>query len=95
MMRKPLVAVDVSNVLSVRQLHELLSDALDCPDWYGHNWDAFWDAITGLVVMPERLRLIGWNAFMEKFPRDARIMKECLDDMAKQYPNSAACVEYA
>jgi len=94
-MRKPLVTVDMSGIASVDHLHEVLSEALEFPSWYGRNWDAFWDSITGLVDMPEQLHLIGWGMFAERFPRDARIMKECLDDMSNELPTLAARVSYS
>jgi len=94
-MRKALVKVDISEIASVDHLHEVLSEALEFPGWYGRNWDAFWDSITGLVDMPEQLRLIGWGIFSERFPQDARIMKKCLDDMSNELPILAAYVEYS
>ena len=93
-MRKPLVDLDLSNVASADHLHQLLSEALDFPSWYGKNWDAFRDSITGLVDMPAHLRFIGWSAFERRFPEDARILKECLDDMSGQFPTLAARVDY-
>jgi RNAse (barnase) inhibitor barstar len=94
-MRKALVKIDLSEIASVAHLHEVLSEAFEFPGWYGRNWDAFRDAISGLVDMPEQLRLIGWGIFAERFPHDARIMKKCLDDMSNELPTLAACVEYA
>lgn len=70
-------------------------NALDFPSWYGCNWNAFWDAITGLVEMPETLVLTGWNAFALRLPEDAKLMNECLDDMKNQYPKWAPNVIYA
>jgi hypothetical protein len=58
------------------------------------KWDAFWDSITGLVEMPEQLQLIGWGRFAERFPRDANIMKGCLNGMSNKMPTLAARVEY-
>lgn len=94
-MRKALVQVDISEIASIDHLHEVLSEALEFPGWYGRNWDAFWDAIIGLVDMPERLRLIGWEIFAERFPHDARVMKKCLDDMSDELPTLAARVQYS
>jgi ribonuclease inhibitor len=94
MARKELVVFDLSGIASVRDLHMLMASTLGFPDWYGPNWDAFWDVIIGLVEMPRRLRLIGWESFAQRFPRDAWIMKKCLDDLAAEYPSNAASVDY-
>jgi RNAse (barnase) inhibitor barstar len=93
-MRKPSIALDISGVASISDIHQFLSDALVFPGWYGNNWDAFWDAITALVDMLEQLQIIGWDSFKQRFPHDALIMKECLDDMSEQFPTIAAHVEY-
>jgi ribonuclease inhibitor len=93
--RREVVEIDLSAVTTPDELQLLLLRSLDFPDWYGCNWNAFWDAITGLVEMPRRLRLVGWAGFAARLPGDARLMRECLDDMAAQYPADAAQVEYA
>jgi ribonuclease inhibitor len=94
MSRRNHVEIDLRSVTSVRQLHSLLGEKLDFPEWHGHNWDAFWDAITGLVEMPEKLTLIGWDEFKSRFPRDAEIMSELLSSMKEEYPEWASEVNY-
>lgn len=94
MTRKASVTFDLSAIASVRELHGIMATTLGFPDWYGPNWDAFWDVIIGLVEMPERLQLIGWDSFEQRFPRDAWIMKKCLTDLASEYPANAPQVEY-
>ena len=87
-------ALPISGVTGDRGLQLLLMDSLDFPGWYGCNWNAFWDAITGLVAMPKKLRIRGWSLLAERFPADAQSMQECLEDMAAKYPEYAAEVEY-
>lgn len=89
------IAIDLSQVTQAQELQWLLMNALDFPSWYGCNWNAFWDAVTGLVEMPETLVLTGWNAFALRLPEDAKLMNECLDDMKNQYPKWAPNVIYA
>ncbi|MFI1176744.1 CPCC family cysteine-rich protein [Streptomyces melanogenes] len=66
------VVIDLSTVRSERDLHEVLKRALGFPAFYGMNWDAFWDAISGLVAMPARLRLIHW-AELERWQPQASV----------------------
>jgi len=91
--RRELVEIDLSGVTTSGELQLLLARSLGFPDWYGCNWDAFWDAITGLVAMPRRLRLIGWDGLAKRLPDDARIMQQLLAEMAATYPDWAAEVE--
>lgn len=94
MTRPAHVTFDLTGIASVRELHLLMARTLHFPDWYGPNRDGFWDVIIGLVEMPERLQLIGWDSFEARFPRDAWIMKKCLSDLAAEYPRNASQVEY-
>ncbi len=92
--RLELVSIDLSQAETSAQLHVLLADSLGFPGSYGHNWDAFWDAITSLVAMPRRVLMVGWAAFQARLPDDARIMRQSLDDMAAEFPALAAKVVY-
>lgn len=92
--RNPLVEIDLRNARTPDQLHQLLEASLGFPGWYGRNWDAFWDSITALVEMPAILRLTGWEEFASRLPHDAQLMKRCLDDLSKTYPQLAPQVEY-
>ncbi len=93
--RRSLVEIDLAGVRTSEELQSLLSRSLDFPDWYGGNWNAFWDAITGLVDMPRCLRLAGWVEFSARLPEDARLLRKCLDDAEADLPALAAQVEYA
>jgi|GEM_PF-716940 len=88
------IIIDVSDVVTVSDLHQKLKENLGFPDFYGMNWDAFWDAITGLVSMPHRLRLIGWISVESRLPRDSRIMKEMLDELNSTHKSWGCEVEY-
>ncbi|MFK1128324.1 barstar family protein [Pseudomonas aeruginosa] len=63
MTRPHIVTIDLGGVQGKEELHECLAQALEFPDWYGRNWDAFWDSITGLVDMPEVLEFQGGPYF--------------------------------
>ncbi|MET0322489.1 MAG: barstar family protein [Duganella sp.] len=71
MTRKSLITIDLTKISSIDELFPVLSDALDFPSWCGENWNAFWDAITEIVEMPEHIQLNGWSAFENRFPENA------------------------
>lgn len=50
--------IDLSNVLNRAQLHDLLSEALCLPAYYGRNLDALWDCLTGDLETPCEICLI-------------------------------------
>lgn len=69
------IVIDLSNVKSIKELHQVLKKELCFPEFYGMNWDAFWDAITGLVMLPQRLIIKGWSNIEKNYPKDSRIMR--------------------
>ena len=94
MTRPGLVTIDLRDIHSPRQLHAALAAALVFPSFYGMNWDAFWDAVTGLVEMPQQLKLLGWQDFAARLPHDAAVLRRILTRMAEEMPNEAPQVHY-
>lgn len=72
--------IDLQEINSIHQLHQVFKDRLQLPDFYGMNWDAFWDAVTGLAELPEQLSLLHWNGFVRKFPDDSKILLRLIRD---------------
>ena len=78
------VTIDFSNIQSDEELHFLLKTKLNFPEYYGMNWDAFWDSITGLVEMPDRLQVTGWRHLRKTLPSDSGIFLSLLLDYNDQ-----------
>lgn len=79
-----LKTIDLDLAVNIKHLHEIFMEHLDFPDFYGKNWDAFWDAITGLVEMPKELRLANWSGFEKKFEKESKILKQIITDFNKE-----------
>ena len=94
MTRQELVEIDIGDIMSSRALHSALASALNFPEWYGHNWDAFRDSITGLVEMPITLRVVGFDRLAARLPADAANLKQCLFEMTVEQPESASAIVY-
>jgi len=92
--RIELITIDVSNVINANQLHGLLKENLNFPNFYGMNWDAFSDAITGLVEMPKKLVFIGWENVEKILPNDASLMKSILKKLNDKHPSWSCDVDY-
>ena len=91
--RPAVVEINVGDVNSVHELHQRLANKLGFPDFYGHNWAAFWDVITGLVLMPQRLIVVGWSNVATRWPKEAEKMMKCLHELNDQYPAWGCQVE--
>jgi ribonuclease inhibitor len=92
--RAELIELDLSEIQTSKELHTILKQTLGFPSFYGMNWDAFWDSITGLVEMPKVFKITGWSNLQKTLPHDSIIMKECLEDLNKKYPSWACQVHY-
>ncbi|WP_405403064.1 barstar family protein [Streptomyces sp. NBC_01104] len=80
-----MLTIDVSSVTDERGLHAALAQALHFPGFYGMNWAAFWDAITGLVEIPDHLRFVGWDQVNTHVPHGATMLRQALDRYQQQY----------
>ncbi len=53
------VELNGSAAISRDQLHDMLQERLELPEWYGRNLDALYDILTSLQEETE-LVLVGW-----------------------------------
>ncbi|MER7708888.1 CPCC family cysteine-rich protein [Kitasatospora sp. NPDC097605] len=80
------VVIDVGAVQDDHALHAVLKRELGFPSFYGMNWNAFWDAITGLVTMPRELHFTGWPELERRCPGSAAQLRRQLTDLADARP---------
>lgn len=88
------VIIDLKNVSTKEELQILLKQKLDFPDYYGENWDAFWDTITGLVELPEKIIFENWSVIENYIPGEANLLKEMFHNFNKKYPMMKSEIEY-
>ncbi|WP_368861702.1 barstar family protein [Actinospica durhamensis] len=74
------VTIPLGDVRTTADLHRVLKQQLGFPDFYGMNWDAFWDSITGLVERPDRIVFTGWAELAARLPRDAGLLRKILGE---------------
>ena len=60
------------------EIHPIIQKALDFPDYYGCNWDAFWDCLTDMYGDPIHIEIIGLEVIERKFGDAAKKMIEIL-----------------
>ena len=77
--RNPYV-VDFSNVKYYSEIHEILADAFDFPDYYGKNWSALWDCLTDLMGRETNVEIYGLQVIRDKFGDTADKLIEILKD---------------
>jgi len=62
--------VDFTNVNYYLEMHAVIWKSLDFPDYYGCNWDAFWDCLTEMYGEPVHIEIIGLDVIEHKFGAD-------------------------
>lgn len=70
--------IDFTNVEHYLEMHFIIKEALDFPDYYGCNWDAFWDCLTDMVGRPIHIEIIGLDVIERKFDDAAKMMVDTL-----------------
>lgn len=78
--------LDFTNVKTYLEMHLLIRQELDLPDYYGCNWDAFWDCLTNMVGRPIYIEIKGLDIIERKFDNAAKTMIDILKEF-KHYEN--------
>ncbi|WP_315113096.1 barstar family protein [Clostridium intestinale] len=84
LVQKLIVKIDLTDIKDSKTLHKTLSKYLSFTKFYGMNWDAFRDAITGLVVMPKFIAFVGWSSFDQNNRQDANMLKKLLKEYKEE-----------
>lgn len=75
-----IVTINMKNVKNPIEFQSRIKQMLYMPDFYGMNWDAYWDAITGLITLPDELILDGWHIYKSKQRDDAETFERIMKD---------------
>ena len=75
---KELYTIDFSNVKQYLDIHYVIRNEFDFPDYYGCNWDAFWDCLTDMIGRPIHIEIIGLDVIERKFDSAAKMMIDTL-----------------
>ena len=70
--------IDFTNVKDYLEMHFVIRDALDWPDYYGCNWDAFWDCLTNMIGRPIHIEILGLDIIERRFDDAAKMMVDTL-----------------
>ena len=71
--------IDLTGCKYLLELHERIRIALNFPDWYGNNWDAFWDSLR-FDSPVDYIKIIGEHTMPDDLKRHLNIMHELLQD---------------
>ena len=73
--------LNFSEVKYIYDVHQIIKKEFDFPDYYGENWDAFWDSITDIASRPLHIKLIGIERLQKEFSWDTDVMLKAFKDL--------------
>ena len=76
--RNPYI-LNFTNIQYYSDVHLIIKEALDFPDYYGENWDAFWDCLTDMIGRPIQIKIYGLNVLDKKFPGESEYLLRILE----------------
>ena len=82
---KELYTLDFSKINYIEEVHQIIKQELDFPDYYGMNWDACWDCLTDMVGEHIHIEIMGMEKIQNKFPHDVKILLDMLKDLKHCY----------
>ena len=73
-----IITLDLTGCKYLGELYERIRVAFDFPEWYGANWDAFWDLLWS-ECDADKVIIKGEKTLPKEFEPEIRIMHEILD----------------
>jgi len=81
--------LDFFDVDSTEKMHQIIEKGLDFPDYYGKNWDAFWDCLTDKITEDQvHIEIRGLEDLKQFDERAQDTLMACLKEF-KHYANDA------
>ena len=81
-----IIKLDLTGCKYLGELHQRIKTAFDFPDWYGQNWDAFWDLLWDCEM--DKVEIFGEYTLSKEFNWHIKTMHEILQrnkDNHKKY----------
>ena len=80
MKKQKVVTLDLRGCQSLEEIHQRIKKAFDFPDFYGENWDAFWDLLRNECDM-DKVVVLGEEAVSEKLKPSVAMINEILQEL--------------
>ena len=74
-----IIELDLTGCKYLDEIHERIKIAFGFPEWYGKNWDAFWDLLWS-ECDADKVIIKGENTLPDDFSLSLSKMHEVLDD---------------
>lgn len=92
-MDKKTATLDLTDCKYLGEMHQRIKKSLNFPNYYGENWDAFWDCINADCDV-DFITVIGINTLSKELKKEAEIMISLLEDNKKYWADVEPPFDY-
>ena len=82
--------IDFKDVKGIYDMFEIISTAMDFPDYFGNNWDAFWDCMTDIICINLEIEILNLDALDSDLRKDKEKFLTLLKEL-KHLDNDEWC----
>lgn len=82
--------IDFKDVKGIYDMFEIISTAMDFPDYFGNNWDAFGDCMTDIICINLEIEICNLDA-LDSALRENKEKLICLLKELKHLDNDEWC----
>lgn len=86
--------IDLRYAKDDRDVHSAFADVLCFPDFYGMNWDAFWDVLTGFGCFPPKILIAGRSELENGCPKALEMLEKIFRDYEEEGNGRPLIVEW-
>ena len=79
MEEKKTVTLDLTGCKSLGEIHQRIKKAFDFPDFYGQNWDAFWDLLRN-ECDANKIEVLGEDTVSKELEPSIEMINEILQE---------------
>lgn len=83
--QQPKYIIDFKDVKDRYNMFEIISTVMEFPDYFGNNWDAFWDCITDMANLEIKIDVLNFDVLKKISEKDSAIFIELLTDFKYYY----------
>ena len=79
MKKEKIVTLDLTGCKYLGEIHQRIKKAFDFPDFYGENWDAFWDLLRS-ECDADKVMVVGGDSVSKELSTSVQTMKGILEE---------------
>ena len=80
MKKEKIVTLDLTGCKYLGEIHQRIKKAFDFPDFYGENWDAFWDLLR-TECDADKIVIIGEETVSKELVPSMEMINEILQEL--------------